>query len=51
MKVHNPAAAMVDVNTPYFTWYERLWVVAKLPYDAVRWLVTGRCYIGWWHGD
>ena len=37
---------MLRLQATRIAWYRRLFAVVKLPYDLIRFVVTGRAYIG-----
>jgi len=41
---------MASLHMIHIAWYRRLWAVVKLPYDVVRFIITGKAYMGHFRG-
>jgi len=46
-KITQPVIALMTIDTPNTPWYIRLFYIIKIPYDILRYIITGRAYFGW----
>jgi len=48
IKLTQPTYVLIGITTPkqmHVGW--RLLAIIKLPYDIIRFVLTGKCYVGW----
>ena len=50
LRIINQTGSMIKFDMVDYRWYRRLWAVIKVPYDIVRFVVTGKAYFGYFRG-